>query len=341
MDHIKILKRAWTILWNYKALWVFGIILALTTGSNSGNTSRFSFNNQDRPFDYPPFGEQVPPLVWGTIINIAIVALCVLCVLVILSIIARYVSETALIKAVNLYEETGDKVNVWQGFRLGWSRTAFNLFLIRLVTGLPAFLIFMVLFVIGLAPLLLWFTKSTALGVIGSITAVGLFFLVIILAIIVGVVLTFLNRFFMRACAIEGLGIADSFRRGFELVKAYIKDVGIMWLIMVGIRIAIWTFMVPLVFILIGVGAIFGGLPALSAGGIASLLFSGEAAPYIAGILVGFPIFCLTLLIPLGFLGGLKEVFISTTWTLTYRELLAFENLRLPESGGLEEISPR
>ena len=38
MDHMKVLKRAWQILWSYKALWIFGIILALTTssGSNSG-----------------------------------------------------------------------------------------------------------------------------------------------------------------------------------------------------------------------------------------------------------------------------------------------------------------
>ena len=42
MDPIKILKRAWKILWSYKALWIFGIILALTT---SGSNFRFSGNN--------------------------------------------------------------------------------------------------------------------------------------------------------------------------------------------------------------------------------------------------------------------------------------------------------
>ncbi len=28
----KILKRAWHILWNYKILWIFGILLAITAG---------------------------------------------------------------------------------------------------------------------------------------------------------------------------------------------------------------------------------------------------------------------------------------------------------------------
>jgi len=35
MDHFKIVKRAGNILWNYRMLWVFGIILALVA-SGSG-----------------------------------------------------------------------------------------------------------------------------------------------------------------------------------------------------------------------------------------------------------------------------------------------------------------
>src|SRR3972149_6807509 len=37
MDPIKILKRAWHILWSYRALWVFGLILALAGAGSSGN----------------------------------------------------------------------------------------------------------------------------------------------------------------------------------------------------------------------------------------------------------------------------------------------------------------
>ena len=33
MDHVKILKQAWEITRHYRALWVFGIILALTSGT--------------------------------------------------------------------------------------------------------------------------------------------------------------------------------------------------------------------------------------------------------------------------------------------------------------------
>ena len=42
MDTMKILKRAWYILWNYRTLWVFGFLLALTVGGASFG------NHQDR-----------------------------------------------------------------------------------------------------------------------------------------------------------------------------------------------------------------------------------------------------------------------------------------------------
>ena len=32
IDIGKILKRAWHILWNYRILWIFGILLAITPG---------------------------------------------------------------------------------------------------------------------------------------------------------------------------------------------------------------------------------------------------------------------------------------------------------------------
>ena len=38
MNHINILKRALNITVNYRALWIFGMLLALTTGTQSFNS---------------------------------------------------------------------------------------------------------------------------------------------------------------------------------------------------------------------------------------------------------------------------------------------------------------
>ena len=54
MDQIRVLKRAWEITWRYRALWVFGIILALTTGGglpprgDGGNGgAQYQFDGED------------------------------------------------------------------------------------------------------------------------------------------------------------------------------------------------------------------------------------------------------------------------------------------------------
>lgn len=61
---------------------------------------------------------------------------------------------------------------------------------------------------------------------------------------------------------------------------------------------------------------------AILAGGLTGLAFEGPTPWIVAGV-VGIPIFILVLAAPLTFLGGLLEVFLSSTWTLTYRELRA------------------
>ena len=81
-----------------------------------------------------------------------------------------------------------------------------------------------------------------------------------------------------------------------------------------------------LIILLLVVAAMLGGLPALLVGGLASLAFKG-AVPWILAAAVGLPIFILVVAVPGLFLGGLAEVFKSSTWTLTYRELRALEGL--------------
>jgi hypothetical protein len=57
---------------------------------------------------------------------------------------------------------------------------------------------------------------------------------------------------------------------------------------------------------------------------VASQASSGPL-PWILAGAVGLPIFLLVLVIPLLFLGGLWQVYRSSVWTLTYRELRAME----------------
>ena len=353
MDHLKVLKRAWETTWRYRALWVFGIILALTTagggfngGGGGGGDGRFQYKlNGEDLFDLQ-MGEMFPPEVVSALIAIGLGLACVIFILIIAAAVARYVAETALIRMVDDYEETGEQCSVRQGFRMGWSRTAWRLFLIKLLIGLPVTLAFILLFLLvlalGLLSGLVVMKNSVVAGVIGIVAAVGLFFMLIFLAIVVGAVLSLLRKFFWRACALEELGVIESIRQGFDVVRQYLKDVVIMWLIMIGVHIG-WTIamiamtivLLPAIILLIIVGGVLGGLPALLVGGLASLFFEG-AVPWILAGVIGIPIFILVVAVPWLFLGGLMEVFKSSVWTLTYRELRALEGMG-PELDWLPE----
>jgi len=359
MDHIKVLKRAWETTWRYRALWIFGIILALTTASGGGSGGGGGGGNGSnggngglRPpgdFPFPPHRFAWPEILSQAVSILIVVGIGVACVIVLLSIaavVARYVAETALIRMVDDHEETGEKRSVREGFRMGWSRTALRLFLIKLLISLPLAIAFILLFALAFAPLLLWATESRVAGVIGTVATVGLFFLILFLLIIVATVVSVLIRFFWRACALEELGVIESIQQGFDVVRRHLKDVVIMWLIMVGVRIAYAIALIasvvvlfPLIILLIVVGGVLGGLPALVIGGLASLFLEGPVPWILAGI-VGIPVFILVVAVPWVFLGGLMEVFKSSTWTLTYRELRALEGLETEiETTAAEEWS--
>ena len=50
MDYTGVLKRAWSLVRHYRALWFFGIILALVTAGGSAPNNRgiqYTFRNED------------------------------------------------------------------------------------------------------------------------------------------------------------------------------------------------------------------------------------------------------------------------------------------------------
>jgi hypothetical protein len=103
-------------------------------------------------------------------------------------------------------------------------------------------------------------------------------------------------------------------------------DVLLMGLILFGLGLLVVILLIPVGLVFIIAGAVFGGAPGLIAGLITSAFAEG-AAPWIVGILIGLPLFLAVVVLPLTFLGGLVEVFYSSTWTLTYREMIALESV--------------
>jgi len=339
MDQIKILKRALNIMVNYRVLWVFGILLALTTGGSSGNGGgQFSGDGPDNGSDFNwdnPFGKfpEVTPEVMNAIIAALIVFACVIFMLIVIGTIVYYISETALIRMVDRYENDGQELSAREGFRLGWSSAAWKMFLMDLLTGLAFLAAFFTALMIIALPLLFWLTESTPLRILGTFLSVGLLFMLIFVTILTVLALGLVMLFAHRAVAIEDLGVIESIRRGYHIVKARLVDIIIMGLLMFGLGILWGLVMIPVLLAIVLVAVLAGGLPALLVGGIASL-FTDGAVPWIIAAIVGAPIFLVVVAIPALLVEGWQQVFSSSAWTLTYREALALmktqENAELP-----------
>ncbi len=358
MNHIEILKRSIHTAWRYRALWLFGFFLALTTvywestmffGGNNNDQSpelRYELSERDREWlsenlelqfqdSFTITGHEVVDFIQNEIVQmvflIVILVVTLIVLMLVISALIHYLSETALIKMVNDYEKTGSKYNIRQGLRMAWSRTAWRLFLIDVAIRLPAGLLFLVLFALAIAPVFGLAITGTPTAIVGAVAAGGLFLLVLGLAIVAGVFLSVLSRLSRQASAIDNLGVLDSIRRGYGVARHNLKDVGLMWLIMLGIYLIWPLLMFPVVILLLGIGILSGGLLAVLIGAVGSLVAAGSGAWIAAGV-VGGLLFLLVLVVPLVLLTGMREVFQSSAWTLTYRELRDVRDVRVKEA---------
>jgi hypothetical protein len=338
MNHINILKRSLNITVNYRVLWIFGMLLALTSGGGGGNGgggNGGSSNGGQSNFNWQnPFGEipQIPTALTNTIIGIAIGLACVVLILIVAGTIARYVSETALIRMVDEHEKSGEKLTIRQGFGLGWSRAAWKMFLMDLLVGLSFMVALMLLLTLAALPLLVWLTKNTPLQILGTVISGGLILLVMFAVIIVGLAVSLVILFARRVCALEDLGVRASLRRGYEMVKGRLGDVILMGVMMFGIGL-LWALVtIPIILAIVAAAALFGGLPALLVGSVVGFFTSG-ATPWIVAAIIGVPLFLIAVIITGALIGGWQKVFSSTAWTLTYREALAMEQVK--EDGNL------
>jgi hypothetical protein len=283
--------------------------------------------------EYPE--EHVSTFIWigvGFLLFILLISIIVA--------IFRYVSETALIRMVDEYEQTGEKVGFKQGWRLGWSRASWRLFLINLIVNLPVILLVPTMLLLLLAPILMGINTgfATFMPVFGIIVGVGLIFLLVIFLIVVMTFLNLLRQFVWRVCALENVGVGEAFRKGFGLFKRNWQSILLMWLVMFGIGIGYTFAGFLLFFLLIPVyalttifGLIVAAVPGLIAFGIANL-FTITPLAAIIGAVVGIPFLVMVIFSPLIFVGGLASVFRSSVWTLTYREITLMENGRDSEA---------
>jgi hypothetical protein len=361
IDPVKILKRAWHILWSYRALWVFGLILAIAAGSstgNSGNNSGYRMNNGEssqvtpqsmqealRSFQsevHKLFEQGIPDInVTGkdltTFLWVIGAFVLVMFIVGIAVAIARYVSETAVIRMVDEYETSGEKMTVRQGFRFGWSKTAWRLFLVNLIVNLPAIALVLVLLIAGIGVYFAWVNGTANFAAFSTVATIVLAFITIFVVAILTIALHLLRHFVWRISVLENTGVRESLKRGFTLVRENWKNAGLMWLVMIGLGI-VWAIAsiiliivtIPFVIVTAVIAVLVSAIPFLLFFGLFSA-FLGGWLPWIAGALFVAPLFFTIAFSPWLLLGSWQAVYTSTVWTLTYREIKALPAAEIVE----------
>lgn len=296
MNHTAILRRAWEITRRYRALWVFGFVLALFSGgggAGGGQGAQYAMGG----------GQRIDPALVVVIVG---AVLLFVAFLVLLSIGLTYTSRGALIGMVREVEETSE-TSVRSGWRIGWSRFL-RLFAIDLVIGIPTAIAAIVLILLGLSPLLLLLAEERALTALAIVLTVVLMLVVIGVLIIAGIVLSVLGQLAQRQCVLESKGVWESIQDGYRMGRQNLRDVGMIWLLLLAIDIGVGIVLGPIALVVFGAAAVPG---------IFTYLATEAAAPT---LVVSIPAVLLAVLI-MSALAAIHQVFGSAVWTLAYREL--------------------
>jgi hypothetical protein len=315
VSHTYILKQAFKITWRYRPLWIFGFLLALCGGGGGGGGGG--------NFNFPSGGEgdlgdfeglpNIPEIDPNVIIAVVVGFVCLILLLTVIGVVVQYVTRTALIGMVRQITAT-QAVTAGDGWRFGWSRRAWKIFLLSLLIGIPATILTIGLILLALSPLLLLILEDTAATVLSIVLTIFACLFVGLLLLIAGVIIAPIQELAWRGIALDQQGIIDSLRQAIALIKRRFKDVAILWLLMLGVAFG-WGFVSLIVVLPVSliVAALLGGIPA----GLVYLISQSGWGALIAGA----PLALLALIVIGSAANGFYLIYQSAVWTLTYLAL--------------------
>ena len=338
----------------------FCLILALTasgaSGSGGGSSHNSNYNSSNFQLSTPlpdnigdfftQLGEDVESSIidsfpdsipieeeWQAVMWVVIAFVATMLILSVIMTVLRYVSETAVIKMVDNYEATDTKMSIREGFRAGWSRSSWRLFLINLLVSLPGILLLAGFLILGIIIFSAYLSDTQVLNGPTILVLILTGALALFVVVVLSVFLDLLRHFFWREAALKDMGVIEAMKSGFAMFKKNWKSIGMMWLIMIGLGI-VWAIVVTIaLFILIPVmiittilSTVVSALPTLLFYALFSTFLHGWLPWIMAGLFV-MPLFATLAFSPIVLLSAWECVYKSIVWTLTYRELNALPEI--------------
>jgi hypothetical protein len=294
MDYGHILGRAWRITWDHRALWLFGLLTGLSFQFRL-NVSNLPPSTQQWLRDISSHPAFVP-----VVIGLVVFSFLVGLLLSILNALGR----AALVDQVDRIEE-GIPATIGSGWEAG-KRYVWRVFVISFLLGLPA----VVIILAGLLPLVIPVLQNveTLNGAWPDIQ--GVFFACFLPAccvgVVLGIVLGTIGQLAERTCVLEDQPVWRSIGSGWELLRNNLGPVGVLWLVLAGVRL--------------GVGIVLG-IPTcvLAAALVVPMVFLMQESPPVglAGLCgIGILLWLVGMAV-----NSVVETFFSSCWTLGYRDL--------------------
>jgi len=301
LDFGAILSRAWKITWENKVLWIFGLLAAMGNGAAGGGGGAGGGDGGGGR-DFGPGGLELPPPVRRfvespdpQIIAIVIGVICVLVLIALVLFVLSIIGRGGLIGGVRLADDNG-RVTFGEAWRVGL-RNFWRVFLIGLIVGVV---------VIGLVLILLVPGIFFSITIIGLLCGLPLIFAFVVAAIVLGIVAYFAQI----AAVVEDLSVTAALGRAWEVIRANLGDIIILGIVLIvaqaviGVVIALPVIvtLIPIVFAVIG--------------------FINESQNMAVGGLIVAGLCFVAYLPVLIVLGGVLETWITSAWTLAYRQFI-------------------
>lgn len=278
-----VLSRAWSIIWNNKVLWIFGVLAALAASGD---------NDLNPQIDFRIDGNQLPPGLERSLENLSpllvIILLSVILAGIVIVIVLSTLGRAGLVRGAWLADGRDQSLNFsrlfneslpyfWRVLLLGILMFAVGLSLILILT-LPALL------TLGIALLCLW---PLFCLLIPAFWALALLFKLATIAVIG-----------------EDLGVVDALRRAWEIARAHVVELIVMAIIL-AIGAAVVNFLAGLPMLLVA-APLFG------------TIFSGSSTLFNGGMVLSGMLFLIYLPIFLA-IRGILESYVDTVWTILFR----------------------
>jgi len=255
MDFAALIKKSFDISWNNRVLWLFGFLSAGVSGVGMINPSGFNFSlpssRQTSSADVDTstqmirsFGQFIGGISQETLILIVLTILLVVLLFIMLGIFVVNWSGSALVFSIlQRNKQRPDlKAGAKAGLKYWW-----KYYLVTLVFSL---IVFVFILMLAIPVILLLISGMKVLAVASVIFALLLLIVFVFAISIIGSVIIVLAQ---RMIIHKGTGVLESIRLSGGLIKKYLGDSILTWLLAVGLSFGV-GFVV--LFALLPIGAV-------------------------------------------------------------------------------------